>query len=101
MPTFLAAARSPSHDPVAALRGLLRAAGGPVVVVWDGGGPHKGEPIRELGRRWAGELCLERLPAYGWELMPVEQLWAWPGPGGVRTWWTASSTGPASLGHSR
>jgi transposase len=59
------------------LTGLLRAAGGPVVVVWDGGGPHKGDPIRDLERDKAGELWLERLPAYGSELMPVEQLWTW------------------------
>jgi transposase len=59
------------------LRGLLRAAGGPVVVVWDGGGPHQGDPIRDLQAGRAGELWLERLPAYGSELMPVEQLWTW------------------------
>jgi transposase len=57
--------------------GLLRAVGGPVVVVWDGGGPHKGDPIRDLLAGRAGELWLERLPAYGSELMPVEQLWTW------------------------
>ena len=59
------------------LTGLLRAAGGPVVVVWDGGGPHKGEPIRDLLAETAGELWVERLPAYGAELMPVEQVWTW------------------------
>lgn len=62
---------------VPVLTGLLRAAGGPVVVVWDGGGPHKGEPIRDLLADRAGELWVERLPAYGSELMPVEQLWTW------------------------
>jgi transposase len=59
------------------LRALLRAAGGRLVVVWDGGNPHKGDPIREVERAAAGRLWLERLPAYGSELMPVEQLWAW------------------------
>jgi transposase len=59
------------------LAGLLRAAGGPVVVVWDGGSPHKGDPIRDLLADRAGELWLERLPAYGSELMPVEQFWTW------------------------
>ena len=57
--------------------GLLRAVGEPVVVVWDGGGPHKGDPIRDLERDTARERWLERLPAYGSELMPVEQLWTW------------------------
>jgi transposase len=62
---------------VPVLTGLLRAVGGPVVVVWDGGGPHQGGPIRDLERDQAGALWLERLPAYGSELMPVEQLWTW------------------------
>ena len=49
----------------------------PLVVVWDGGGPHKGDPIRALERSRRGEVWLEQLPAYGSELMPVEQLWTW------------------------
>jgi transposase len=59
------------------LAALLKAVGGPVVVVWDGGGPHKGDPVRDLLADRAHELWLERLPAYGSELMPVEQLWTW------------------------
>jgi len=59
------------------LQGLLKRLAGPVVVVWDGGTMHKGDPIRDLQREFAGELWLERLPPYGSELMPVEQLWSW------------------------
>ena len=44
------------------LEGLLQELSGPVVVVWDGGSMHKGDPIRELLAREAGRLWLERLP---------------------------------------
>jgi transposase len=59
------------------LGALADEVGGPLVVVWDGGNMHKGEPIRKLLAGRASRLVLERLPAYGSELMPVEQLWAW------------------------
>jgi hypothetical protein len=36
-----------------------------VVVVWDGGSMHKGDPIRELESAFAGRLILEKLPPYG------------------------------------
>jgi transposase len=57
----------------AALRGLR----GPLVVLWDGGGPHKGGPINELVAGSGGGPDLERLPAHSPELMPVEQVWTW------------------------
>lgn len=63
---------------VAALVGeLLGSLGTPLVVIWDGGTMHKGDPIRELVAQQAGRLWLERMPAYGSELMPVEYLWGW------------------------
>lgn len=63
---------------VAALVGeLLGSLGTPLVLIWDGGTMHKGDPIRDLVAQEAGRVCLERLPAYGSELMPVEYLWAW------------------------
>jgi transposase len=63
---------------VAAFLGALQEeVGGALVVVWDGGTMHKGDPIRGLVEASGGRLTLERLPAYGSELMPVEQLWAW------------------------
>jgi putative transposase len=56
---------------------LLGCLGGPVVVVWDRGTMHKGDPIREAVAKSRGRLMLEPLVAYGSELMPVEQLWTW------------------------
>ncbi len=50
---------------------------GALVVIWDGGTMHKGDPIRALVQRSEGRLVIEPLPAHGAELMPVEQLWTW------------------------
>ena len=58
------------------LRDLLRHLRGKVMVVWDGGGNHKGPAIRELLRR-NKRLTLERLPAYAPDLNPVEAVWSW------------------------
>jgi len=63
---------------VAVLRGeLLGASGSPLVLIWDGGTMHKGDPINELVRQAEGRLWLERLPPYGAELMPIEYLWSY------------------------
>lgn len=58
------------------LRGLLRHLPGKVVVVWDGGGNHKGPAVRGFLRR-NRRLRLERLPAYAPDLNPVEAVWGW------------------------
>jgi transposase len=57
------------------LRGLLRHLTGAVIVVWDGGPMHKGEPIRKLCADYP-RLHLERLPPYAPDLNPVEYLWS-------------------------
>ena len=44
-----------------------------MIVIWDGGPMHKGEPIREVLRQFP-RLTLEPLPAYAPDLNPVEQL---------------------------
>lgn len=49
----------------------------PVVVLWDGGNMHRGDPIRELLGRVGRRLTLERLPPYAPQLNPVEGLWGW------------------------
>ncbi len=58
------------------LRDLLRHLPGKVVVIWDGGGNHKGPVIRAFlkrnRRRWR-----VRLPAYAPDLNPVEAVWSW------------------------
>jgi transposase len=56
------------------LRYLLRHLRGAVIVVWDGGSMHKGDPIREVLQNFP-RLSLERLPPYAPELNPVEYLW--------------------------
>jgi transposase len=61
---------------VAFLRDLLQHLRGKVVVVWDGGGNHRGPLIRDFLRR-NRRLTLERLPAYAPALNPVEAVWSW------------------------
>lgn len=58
------------------LRAVLARLPGEVVVLWDGGTMHKGEPIRELLREYP-RLSLVRLPPYCPHFNPVEYLWAW------------------------
>jgi putative transposase len=58
------------------LRDLLAHLRGKVVVVWDGGGNHKGPVVRDFLRR-NKRLTLERLPAYAPDLNPVEAVWSW------------------------
>lgn len=57
------------------LRHLLRHLRGPVIVIWDNASIHKGEPIREICRRYP-RLHLERLPSYAPELNPDEKVWS-------------------------
>jgi transposase len=47
---------------------------GEVIVVWDNGPNHKGEPLRELRAAYP-RLDIEWLPPYAPELNPVELLW--------------------------
>lgn len=56
---------------------LLGETARPLVVVWDGGTMHRGEPIRSLLGRTGDRLRLERLPPYAPMLNPVEALWSW------------------------
>ena len=48
-----------------------------IIVVWDGGMMHKGDPIREAVERFKPRLHLEKLPPYAPMLNPVEQIWSW------------------------
>jgi len=57
------------------LRYLLRHLRGHVLVVWDNGKPHKGEPIRNLCGQYP-RLHLQRFPAYAPELNPDEGVWS-------------------------
>lgn len=59
------------------LRSLMRQVEGPVVLVHDNGGMHKGDPIREVSAQFRHRLDLNPLPAYAPELNPVEYLWTY------------------------
>jgi putative transposase len=48
-----------------------------VIVIWDGGTMHKGEPIKALLAESADRLSLERFPPYAPMLNPIEPLWSW------------------------
>ena len=56
------------------LRALLGQVRGKIIIVWDGGNMHKGDPIRAVLRR-TRRVHLERFPAYSPDLNPVEYLW--------------------------
>jgi transposase len=59
------------------LERLMRDIPGRMIVLWDGGPMHKGDPIRDCVTRFAPRLRLERLPPYAPMLNPVERLWRW------------------------
>jgi transposase len=56
------------------VRYLLRHLRGHVIVIWDNLNTHKGEPIRDLCRRYP-RLRIEYLPGYAPELNPDEGVW--------------------------
>jgi putative transposase len=59
------------------LEALVQELAGRVVVVWDGGGTHQGDPIRDLQEVMADRLCIEKLPPYAPTLNPAEPIWSW------------------------
>jgi hypothetical protein len=59
------------------LEALLKELPGRVVVIWDGGSMHKGDPIDQLQDLMADRLSLEKFPPYSPQLCPVEPLWSW------------------------
>ena len=66
-----------SWNVAAFLEALLVAVPGRVVVVWDGGPMHKGDPIRQTQDAYSDRITLERLPPYAPMLNPIEPLWSW------------------------
>ena len=56
------------------LRHLLRHLRGHVIVLWDGGRIHRGDPIRDFCRQFP-RLHLAHFPAYAPELNPDEAVW--------------------------
>ncbi len=49
----------------------------PLVVLWDRGSMHKGDPINERVAQFKGRLILEPLPSHAPKLNPVEQVGTW------------------------
>lgn len=66
-----------NHRSASFLEHLMREIPERMVVVWDGGPMHKGDPIREKVAQFYPRLVLERLPPYAPMLNPVEYLWNW------------------------
>lgn len=56
---------------------LLRRIPGRIILLWDGGPNHKGDPIREFKERYSHRMTFEPLPPYAPMLNPVEQVWQW------------------------
>jgi len=48
-----------------------------IIVIWDGGTMHEGDPIWEAVDDFQPRLRLELLPPYAPMLNPVEQVWSW------------------------
>ena len=65
-----------SEKAAAFVRTLLSEIPGEVVVVWDGGNMHKGDPIRALQSEQP-RVRFFRLPPYCPTFNPVEYLWSW------------------------
>ena len=59
------------------LENLMREIPERIIVVWDGGNMHKGDPIRAAVERFSPRLKLEKLPPYAPMLNPIEQIWSW------------------------
>jgi putative transposase len=66
-----------NNERVAAFLERLLREFGPMVVIWNGGSMHKGDPIRAVVERSKGDVVIEPMPPQGAELMPLEQLWTW------------------------
>jgi transposase len=57
------------------LQGAVEGLPWPMIVIWDRGNMHRGDPLRELLAQSPGRLDLEPIPPHSPELIPVEQLW--------------------------
>jgi transposase len=56
---------------------LMREIPNRMVVLWDRGNMHRGDPIRAAVERFGPRLSLERLPSYAPMLDPVEKIFSW------------------------
>jgi len=49
----------------------------PLLIIWDGGGPHKSRRVRQWLEDQHGRIAMAFLPPYAPELNPVEAIWAY------------------------
>jgi hypothetical protein len=66
-----------NRSSAAFLEALLQELPGRVVVIRDGGGMPKGDPINQVQDVMADRLTSERFPPDAPQLSPVEPLWSW------------------------
>jgi transposase len=66
-----------NHEVAEFLSGALQWITEPLVLLWDRGSMHKGDPINQLLKQHKGRLDLEPLPAHAPKLSPLEQVWTW------------------------
>lgn len=59
------------------LEGLMREIPTALVVLWDRGNMHKGDPIRDELKRFHPRLSIEQLPPWAPMLDPVEPVFSW------------------------
>ena len=68
---------SSAETSVAFLQHLRTHHAGPLVVIWDNGPAHGGDPVRDYLRTPDLHLRLMRLPAYSPDFNADEHIWAW------------------------
>jgi transposase len=59
------------------LGALMKHIARPILVVWDGVGPHKSRAVRDWLEQQQGRIAIAFLPPYAPELNPVEAIWAY------------------------
>jgi transposase len=59
------------------LGALSRHIAKPLLIIWDGVGPHKSRAVKEWLEQQQGRISIAFLPPYAPELNPVEAIWAY------------------------
>ena len=59
------------------LAALMKQIARPLLIIWDGAGPHKSRAVRQWLEQQNGRIAIAFLPPYAPELNPVEAIWAY------------------------
>lgn len=59
------------------LAALMKHIARPLLIIWDGVGPHKSRVVRQWLEQQNGRIAIAFLPPYAPELNPVEAIWAY------------------------